>query len=155
MDTYQSIYANWHLLDLLLLNFHFTQQKRFPTWLFIVPSSQLTSFLLLTHYILIFYFKKKSIKVLLNASIGLQPNIALTLHLEWRFLPHTQMLHILNIIRPQFMLSNISQVRINTAYPSTQSLLQQYKHSTISHTVAIKRHTQKLRSLPCHNSTKK
>ena len=41
------------------------------------------------------------------------------------------MLHILNIINPPFMLSDILQVQMNMEYLSTQSTLQQYKHSII------------------------
>ena len=48
--------------------------------------------------------QKKSIKVLLDASIGLRPALALIFHLPSHFLPNRAMLHILNIIRPQFML---------------------------------------------------
>ena len=52
------------------------------------------------------------------------------------------------------MLSNISPLQMNTAYPSTRSPLQQYKHLTISHIITIKRHTQKQWCLPRQNATK-
>ena len=63
------------------------------------------------------------------------------------------MLQILNITRPQFTPSNISRVRMNAAYPSTQSPLQKYKHLTISHIITIKSHTQKWRRLLHQNAT--
>ena len=103
-------------------SFHIANKVPNMTPYFTAP--QLALFPPLTHYILIFSVKNNSIKLLLDASIGLRPAIALPLHLYWNFLPNTEMLHILNITRTQFMLSNISQVQMNTAYPSTKSPLQ-------------------------------
>ena len=51
------------------------------------------------------------------------------------------------------MLSNISQVQMNTAYPPTHINLQQYMHSTISQIITVKRHKQKQNSLPHQNAT--
>ena len=63
------------------------------------------------------------------------------------------MLHILIITRPQFMLSYILQEQINISYLSTPIPSQQYKPSTISHVITIRRHIQKRCCLLCHNST--
>ena len=63
------------------------------------------------------------------------------------------MLHILNITRSQFMLSNNLQVKMNMKYLSTPSLPQQYKPSNISHIILIRRHTQKQQRLPHQNAT--
>ena len=63
------------------------------------------------------------------------------------------MLHILNITRPQFILSNILQVQINMIYLFTPSPPQQYKPSDISHIIIISRHAQNQQRLPHQNST--
>ena len=51
------------------------------------------------------------------------------------------------------MLSNILQVQMHMTYLSTQITPQQYKPSTISHIITIRRHTKKRQRLPHKNAT--
>ena len=87
-------------------------------------------------------------------SILLKPALSLTLCLHYHFLPRTAMLHILNITKPQFMLSNILQVKMSIAYFPTQSPLQQYEYSIVYHVIMIMRPTQKQQKLPHQNAAK-
>ena len=80
--------------------------KNFPTWLHIVLASPLIPLLQFTPSILIFPVEDKSIKELLDASIGLKLAIVLKLTLLSHLLPHTEILPTHYTIRPQFMLSN-------------------------------------------------
>ena len=130
--TFPFIYASHHSQNSQTIGSQFKVQTRFPIWHHISLASLLIPFLQLIPSILIFLVENNSIREFLAASIGLQLVLVLKLHLLSHSLPHTAILHTQNTIRPQFMLSNISQAPMNTVYHSTPNPWPQSKNLIIS-----------------------
>ena len=126
------IYTSHNSQNSQPISSHFKVQTRFPIWHHIDPDFPLIPFLKLIPSILIFLVEDKSIRELLDASIGLQLALVLTLRLFSNSLPHTAIIPTHNTISQQFMLSNTSRALMNTAYNSTRNHRQQSNNLTTS-----------------------
>ena len=144
MATFLSIYASQHSQNSRPIGSQFKVLTRFQICHHIPPASLLISFLPLIPSILILFVNNNSIRAFLAASIGLQLELVLTLHLFFHLSHHIEILPTPNAIRPQFMLSNTSWAPINTAYPYTPTHRQKFKHLIAFFITMIEKSIQRL-----------